>query len=292
MGTQKLSWWEKVCTPALYEHDIIQNVSWSQVPVGTATVATRSFGSGELAILIGGGPGMSCDYMLPLGEMLAELGMHAVCFQHRGVPPSSWPDSGFSILRMADDVHAIREAYGGERVHIVAHSFGGYVAWAALGTPSGVASVTLFAPCSADRAANRVAEAGLGARLARVAGRRGGTLTERFQSELPAYLHDPELPVPAPLLRTTIHEQVHRSVLAAGTDYNQLATNARAYSGPATIFIGETDPLGLDLAHACVAGLERAETALVVLERAGHFPWLEASAPSVKAALGDAISRP
>ncbi len=62
----------------------------------------------------------------------------------RGHGKTTTPESGYGVGSMADDLAAILAARGFDRVHLVAHSFGGMIALAhALRHPDRVASLTL-----------------------------------------------------------------------------------------------------------------------------------------------------
>lgn len=265
---------------------------WRSVDGRAGTLATASFGDGELAIVLGGGPGLSCDYLLPLGQLLGELGFRAVCFHYRGVAASAWPaPPSFRLVDLADDVDAIREAYGAERAHIVAHSFGGYVAWTLLARPPQVASLTLVAACAPNRAANAAGQRHLNDRIAAVLGSSRAPAadpTARFHADARAYLYDPTGPLPPALAATTLDREAHAAVMAAAHDYDALPGHASRFEGRAVVLVGERDPLGISVARANVSALERADVAFELIGAAGHFPWLEETS---RAALRATLAR-
>jgi pimeloyl-ACP methyl ester carboxylesterase len=62
----------------------------------------------------------------------------------RGHGKSGTPETGYGVGSMADDLAALLAARGWDRVHLIAHSFGGMIALAhALRAPESVASLTL-----------------------------------------------------------------------------------------------------------------------------------------------------
>jgi pimeloyl-ACP methyl ester carboxylesterase len=62
----------------------------------------------------------------------------------RGHGRSETPETGYGVGSMADDLAALLAARGWDRVHLIAHSFGGMIALAhALRHPESVASLTL-----------------------------------------------------------------------------------------------------------------------------------------------------
>jgi proline iminopeptidase len=292
-----------------YLMDIMAPMAWRRVPGTGADLVCRAFASGDPmvggdpvvgadpVVIVPGGPGLSCTYLFALAEAIAGCGVQAVCYQPRGVPPSSWPRhptaGAFSFAGLAEDVEAVRVAFGGGRVHLVAHSFGGYVAWAYLAQPDRVASLTLINACSPDLEANARGDRLLRQRVFAARRRRPPShdLSEQFHADLPAYLHDPEGPVPAELASAAVDDRVRDAVIAADNDEASLRENAAAFRGPAAVLVGESDPLGIGVAEASLAALASADAALVVLPAAGHFPWLEPCAPSFEAALRGQLSR-
>jgi L-proline amide hydrolase len=110
----------------------------------------RVVGDGEDAgklpvLLLHGGPGATHDYLEPL-EALAATGRRAVFYDQLGCGQSDLPDdpSLFTVDLFVDEVGAVREALGLERVHLFGNSWGGMLAMEyALTQPSGLASLVL-----------------------------------------------------------------------------------------------------------------------------------------------------
>ena len=103
-------------------------------------------GSGEAVPLLTlhGGPGAGHDYLESLEELASERPV--VFFDQLGCGQSDKPDdvSLWRIDRFVDEVKAVREALGLERVHLLGQSWGGWLAIEyMIGKPAGVASLTL-----------------------------------------------------------------------------------------------------------------------------------------------------
>jgi proline-specific peptidase len=103
-------------------------------------------GSGESVPLLTlhGGPGGGHDYLEPLNEIASERPV--VFFDQLGCGKSDTPDdvSLWRIDRFVDEVTAVRDALGLDRIHLLGHSWGGWLAIEyMLGAPSGVISLTL-----------------------------------------------------------------------------------------------------------------------------------------------------
>ena len=103
-------------------------------------------GSGESVPLLTlhGGPGGGHDYLEPLNALASERPI--VFFDQLGCGKSDTPDdvSLWRIDRFVDEVAAVREALGLDRIHLLGHSWGGWLSIEyMLGAPSGVVSLTL-----------------------------------------------------------------------------------------------------------------------------------------------------
>ena len=103
-------------------------------------------GSGESVPLLTlhGGPGGGHYYLEPLNEIASERPV--VFFDQLGCGKSDTPDdvSLWRIDRFVDEVTAVRDALGLDRIHLLGHSWGGWLAIEyMLGAPSGVISLTL-----------------------------------------------------------------------------------------------------------------------------------------------------
>ena len=107
---------------------------------------------GKLPLLcLHGGPGGTHDYLEPL-EGMAETGRRTIFYDQLGCGRSDLPDdpSLWTVELFVDEVRAVREALGLERVHLFGNSWGGMLAMEyALTRPPGLASLVLAsAPAS------------------------------------------------------------------------------------------------------------------------------------------------
>ncbi|HEX5498904.1 MAG TPA: alpha/beta hydrolase [Thermomicrobiales bacterium] len=98
----------------------------------------------ESCFVLHGGPGMDHSYFKPWLSPLAET-MQLIYVDHRGTGRSERvPLESCTIEQMADDLEALRELLGLERVNVLGNSFGGF--WAltyALRYPDSVARLIL-----------------------------------------------------------------------------------------------------------------------------------------------------
>src|SRR5262245_1406622 len=114
--------------------------TWYRV-VGELSVST-----GRLPLLVlHGGPGFPHDYLEDLAG-LADDGRPVVFYDQLGCGRSDHPDdhSLWVMDTFVEEVAAVRDRLALERVHLLGHSWGGWLALEyALGRPSGLASLVL-----------------------------------------------------------------------------------------------------------------------------------------------------
>ncbi len=110
----------------------------------------RVVGEGDAAgklpvVCLHGGPGGTHDYLEPL-EALAETGRRAVFYDQLGCGKSDLPgdESLYTVELFVDEIGAVREALGLDRIHVFGNSWGGMLAMEyALTQPAGLASLIL-----------------------------------------------------------------------------------------------------------------------------------------------------
>jgi proline-specific peptidase len=102
--------------------------------------------AGKLPVLLlHGGPGATHDYLESL-ETLAETGRRAIFYDQLGCGRSDLPDdvSLFTVETFVDEVGAVRDELGLDRIHLFGSSWGGMLAMEyALTQPSGLESLIL-----------------------------------------------------------------------------------------------------------------------------------------------------
>jgi pimeloyl-ACP methyl ester carboxylesterase len=94
------------------------------------TLAWRELGSGPVLVCHPGGPGSSSAYFGDLPELAARRAL--VLLDPRGTGGSDRPadPSGYDLEQYVADVEALREHLGNERLDLLGHSHGGFVAMA------------------------------------------------------------------------------------------------------------------------------------------------------------------
>ena len=102
-----------------------------EVAVGKHRIVTYSFGAGkDVVLLLNGGPGLPCDYLREAHSFLADHGFRVVTFDQLGTGKSDRPtdESLWTITRYVEEVETIRTALDLGRVHLLGHSWGGWLA--------------------------------------------------------------------------------------------------------------------------------------------------------------------
>jgi len=125
-------------------------VSEGRIPFGGAETWYRIVGEDERPgalplLLLHGGPGGTHDYMEPMAE-LARGGRRVIFYDQLGCgnsPHPSDPDK-WTVQLFLDEVAAVRDALGLDRIHLLGQSWGGMLAFEyMLPRPDGVASLII-----------------------------------------------------------------------------------------------------------------------------------------------------
>ncbi|KUL42812.1 proline iminopeptidase-family hydrolase [Streptomyces regalis] len=105
---------------------------------------------GKLPLLVvNGGPGCPHDYLEDLAALAGESGRAVVFYDQLGCGRSDHPDDPalWVMATFVEEVAAVREGLGLDRVHLLGHSWGSQVALEyALGRPAGLAGLVLAGP--------------------------------------------------------------------------------------------------------------------------------------------------
>ncbi|MFK8253826.1 proline iminopeptidase-family hydrolase [Ancylobacter terrae] len=94
-------------------------------------VVAYSFGSGDETVLcLNGGPGLPCDYLREAHSCLIDWGYRVVAFDQLGTGASDRPDDAalWTIGRYVEETETVRRALGLGKVHLLGHSWGGWLA--------------------------------------------------------------------------------------------------------------------------------------------------------------------
>jgi proline iminopeptidase len=122
-----------------------------RVKVDGYRVTTYSYGEGEQVLfLLNGGPGLPCNYLRePMLRMVA-AGYRVVTYDQLGCGASDRPDdkSLWTMARYVEEVETVRQALGLGKVHLLGHSWGGWLGIDyALAYPGALRSLILSNTC-------------------------------------------------------------------------------------------------------------------------------------------------
>jgi proline-specific peptidase len=258
---------------------------------GTRLACTEN-GSGPRLLCLPGGPGRASAYLEDLGGLHQErtlVLLDARATGHSEVPADP---STLRFDRLADDVEALREHLGEERIDLLGHSAGTIVAQAyAAAHPERLRSLVLVTP--SGRLQRTSAED-----TAAIRATRSDEPWYAEAAEAQAALADAAPAQQQALVRATRpfmygrwdertqahaatadHQSSKRAELGFGAgsqevDVPALVASLRAVEVPVLVVAGERDAMtGVDAARAVAGCFPHAET--VVLPRAGHFPWVD-----------------
>ncbi|NTG50320.1 proline iminopeptidase-family hydrolase [Agrobacterium rhizogenes] len=102
-----------------------------EVEVDGHKVIAYSFGSGaETVFCLNGGPGLPCDYLREAHSCLVDRGYRVVAFDQLGTGASDRPTDPalWTIGRYVEETETVRKALGLGKVHMLGHSWGGWLA--------------------------------------------------------------------------------------------------------------------------------------------------------------------
>ena len=104
----------------------VQNIKDELIQVNGARLYTKSCGEGEPMLIIHGGPGLDHSYLLPHLYGLSNY-FNLIFYDQRASGKSS-ADLPFTIETFVEDIESIRNHYGISQLHLMGHSWGGYLA--------------------------------------------------------------------------------------------------------------------------------------------------------------------
>ena len=102
-----------------------------EIEVDGYKVVAYSFGNGsETVFCLNGGPGLPCDYLREAHSCLIDKGYRVVAFDQLGTGASDRPTDAslWTIGRYVEETETVRKALGLGKVHMLGHSWGGWLA--------------------------------------------------------------------------------------------------------------------------------------------------------------------
>ncbi len=246
-------------------------------------------GKGEPVVLLSGGPGFSPEYMRPIAEKLA-TDRAAVLFHQRGTGKSRLEKYDGEVLdfkKLTADLDALRRELKQEKLTLVAHSFGGILSMMyAREHPDRIAALALIDSGGPTLSSVPKFNTNLEARFSeeekarikewsdperRKADHKRAVL-EITKAKTAAYFADRARASP---LIDSLNEESFNDAVFWGVVMQMMALDIRAglekVKAPVLVIHGKQDPLeSAAEVHATFPG-----SRLVLIDEAGHFPWLE-----------------
>ena len=266
-------------------NSIVKSLELINTPAGD--IAAWREGTGEPALLMHGGPGLS-DYTEGLAAELAPR-FDTIRYQQRGLDPTTIREP-YTIESHVSDAIAVLDGLGIDRAWAIGHSWGGHLAMhvaaaypqrlRGLVVVDGLGAVgdggeeefgkRLSAGLPEDLAAR--AEA-LDQRAMRGEGSEDDAM-ESLRIYWPYYFAHPQTAPPMPALRSSVacYGQTFDS-LREHLMHRTLELGLPGYRGSALFIHGRHDPIPYQAAEQSAALISGAR--LAILEDCGHVPWME-----------------
>jgi proline iminopeptidase len=247
----------------------------------------RSLGAGEPVLILSGGPGDDCDYMLPVASEVAKYD-HAILLEQRGTGRSLPPQINSTTINLArylEDFESLRTHLNVQRWTIVGHSAGGVLAMDyAAAFPERVNKIILLdsAPVAfqyltafEDNMLDRLSleERDQLTALEKTDSPQSRTAIAVLQSK--ALFFDRKIGAQlAGELSSAWHSDVGHllgsEITAPGYD---LRPRLKNFNGPVLVLNGRQDPMDPWMAYQTSAAFSH--STLLFVDRAGHFPWFD-----------------
>jgi proline iminopeptidase len=274
------------------------SIEEGHLDVGDARLFVRRVGGrpgGPVLLAVHGGPGISHE-PLQLIEPLADARVAVVTYDQRGVGRSTGRVDETAVFAQAvADLAAVARSSGAARVHLLGHSWGGLLAALyAAARPPQLASLVLVDSVPATSAQLGEAMGRFRERLrafqarglipAELPGLEDDGGAAHLLALWPLYFCDPRHPAARSLAGASISAAAHRAGAAALDRYDLRAALA-AVTVPA-LHVLTPVPFGVQMGAAMADALPAAPGRRLVLDDAGHLPWIEQPArflPAVSA---------
>jgi proline iminopeptidase len=252
----------------------------------------RSAGNGTPAVFLSGGPGLTVDYIVPMGDFFP-ANYRRIFLEQRGTGrsrPASFDPATMTLRTVVDDLEALRLHLRQDRILLVGHSWGGMLAMAyAVAYPDRVDRLILvgsggptleFQGWFGDNINARLRPEDVEAqRYWQAAAKRGvdrdKVALESLKAIVPGYFFErkPALALADQMQDGSLRADVYALLLADLAKQYDLRAGLKALARPVLIVHGHQDPIGDKTAediHKLIAG-----STLTYINKSGHFPWLE-----------------
>lgn len=274
----------------LFVSDVYAELSQKYVKADGAELFCQFDGKGDPLVVIHGGPGLSQDYLLPQMARLSE-NYFVIFYDQRGSGRSTGElkESG-NLETFMNDIEAIRKEFGFEKISILGHSWGGFVAMKyATIHPNSVKRLVLVTSMSACYEDFKLFLEEWNKRMAPYKSQLESITNNSCFSEGDPTLHEQLLKLifatyffnPNKVCELTL--SMSRKAALNGIearkifndevkDYDLLSDLGQLYL-PTLIIHGDSDPNPLQSATHIHTAIKNSK--LVVIKECGHFPYIE-----------------
>jgi len=238
----------------------------------------RVYGGGAPLLVLSGGPGFDCDYMEPVARELSSANA-AILVELRGTGrsrPARIDRETVNLQLYLADLEALRESLRIDRWILLGHSAGAILAMNyAVAHPGHVAALVLADSGPARQASVAAVADNM---FLRLSPEQSAAARNRpsFQTMLPGYFYDGEKAnaMIAEFHPDWYHDDVGQLLaadeMAPGMD---LRPALQRLSVPALVVAGRQDPMDPAMQYEIHLALRKSR--LELLDRCGHFAWLE-----------------
>jgi len=252
----------------------------------------RIVGAGDTLVLLHGGPGLEYTYLLPQMDSLAAH--HTlIYFDQRFIGGSTGDIDSLKVTFDAfiEDVELVRKYFGLASFHLLGHSFGGLTAMVYTSRhPEKVKTLVLMTSAGADTSwRSRFGEA-----LSKNRSKDDSLTLEEIRKSEAFTNHTPEglkqyfrvfftsyffNPFLTNSLTITVSEMTAKNLwrinswIGKNIEYYDFRPQLAQIVCPTLIIHGANDPLPLEAAQIIQKAIPHSQ--LIVLDRCGHFPYIE-----------------
>ena len=257
------------------------------IPRDGFTLYYRSLGSGEPVLILSGGPGDDCDYLLPVASAIATHAQ-AILLEQRGTGRSLPPHTGKTTINLAaylQDYEALRVHLHVQRWTVVGHSAGGILAMDyAAAYPGHIDKLVLLDTAPVAFQYLTAFDDNILDRLSLEDRDQLATLEKTNSPQSPAAIAQLEAKglffdrkigeQLAAELSSAWHSDVGHllgpEITAPGYD---LRPRLKSFDRPVLVLNGRQDPMDPFMAYETSAAFQH--STLRFIDRAGHFPWFD-----------------
>jgi proline iminopeptidase len=245
-------------------------------------------GKGRPIVLLAGGPGFSSEYMKPIAEHLKSR-YKAILVDQRGTGRSTietYDAKTLAHAQLVADLEALRRALKVEKLTLVGHSWGGILSMLyASAHPDRVEALVLIdaggptiasvAKFTANHTARMTAEdnAKLAAGYAKINSEHKQAILEVTKARTPPYFHDrtKAIAFADALTGDSFNDKMFWAVVGQIDANFDRREGLKSVKAPVLVIHGKSDPLeSAEEVHETFPG-----SRLVLIDDAGHFPWVE-----------------